>query len=199
MSNEFIQSLLTLEMLASVFAVVYLLLAIKQNIWCWAAGLVSTAIFLFVFYDAKLYMETGLQVFYIAMSIYGWWQWKYGGVNKTALKVQTWSLQKHLATVTVIIALAALSGYLLNIYTDAAMPLIDSLTTWGSVVTTYMVARKVFENWYYWFVIDSISIYLYLSRDLYIVAALFVIYLILVIFGYRAWKKSLIEQSANNV
>ena len=196
--TEFLQSLLTLEMLASAFAVVYLVLAIQQNIWCWLAGLISTAIFLFVFYEAKLYMEVALQVFYIGMSFYGWWQWKHGGINKSELKVQTWAIKKHVIAITLIVALALVSGYLLNTYTDAAKPFIDSLTTWGSVVTTYMVARKVFENWHYWFVIDSVSIYLYLSRDLKIVAALFVIYLILVIFGYREWKKSLTSQFQNN-
>jgi len=199
MISELLKTLLTLEMLGSAFAILYLVLAIKQNIWCWAAGLISTGIFLFVFYEAKLYMETALQVFYIAMSCYGWWQWKHGGINNTELKIQTWSLQQHLLTISLILVLATVSGYLLNTYTDAAKPFIDSLTTWGAVVTTYMVARKVFENWHYWFVIDSISIYLYITRDLKVVATLFVIYLILVIFGYREWKRSLAQQSISAI
>ena len=187
---KLLEILLTWEMLAAAFAVVYLVLAIKENIWCWAAGLISTFIFLFVYFDAKLYMESGLQVFYIVMSIYGWWKWSHGE-DDSGLKIQTWSLRKHVIAISVIFLMASVSGYLLNTYTDAALPFIDSLTTWGAMLTTYMVANKIFENWHYWFVIDGVSIFIYLSRDLNVTAILFVIYLVLVVFGYREWKKSM--------
>lgn len=187
---ELQELLFTWEMLAAAFAVAYLVLAIKENIWCWAAGLISTCIFLFVYFDAKLYMESGLQVFYIVMSIYGWWKWSHGE-NDSGLKIHTWSFQKHIIAISVIVLMATASGYLLNTYTDAALPFIDSLTTWGAMVTTYMVANKIFENWHYWFVIDGVSIFIYLSRDLNVTAVLFVIYLVLVVFGYREWKKSM--------
>jgi nicotinamide mononucleotide transporter len=83
------------------------------------------------------------------------------------------------------------SGYLLTGYTDAALPYLDSFTTWGAIITTWMVARKVLQNWHYWFVIDSVSVYLYMSRGLVLTALLFCVYLLLIILGYRAWRQSM--------
>ncbi|MFK7885964.1 MAG: nicotinamide riboside transporter PnuC [Gammaproteobacteria bacterium] len=186
---------LSLETLAVVAAIAYLVLAIRQNIWCWAAALVSTSVYLYVFYAARLYMETGLQVFYIAMAFYGWYQWRQGD-HGDGIAVSSWGVQQHVLALAVILSLTALSTLVLGKYTDAAMPLLDSLTTWGSVVATYMVARKVFENWHYWFVIDSLSIYLYMSRDLKQTALLFVLYLVLIVFGVRAWRKDLHQSPA---
>ena len=82
------------------------------------------------------------------------------------------------------------SGYLLGAGTDARLPFLDSFTTWSSVLTTYMVARKILENWLYWLVIDAASIYLYLDRELYFTALLFAIYIIIIFFGWFSWLKS---------
>ncbi len=171
-----------LETIAVAAAIVYLVLAIRQNIWCWAAALLSTALYLHIFYVARLYMESGLQVFYIGMAIYGWHQWSRGDQGKS-LQVSTWTLAQHGRAITLVLALTLVSTLGLARFTDAALPLLDSLTTWGSVVATYMVARKVIENWHYWFVIDSLSIYLYLSRDLQQTALLFAVYLVLIVLG----------------
>lgn len=192
----------SLETVAVVAAVVYLVLAIRQNIWCWAAALLSTAIYLYVFYNARLYMESGLQVFYIGMAIYGWYQWRHGHSADQQdseigeLPITSWSSKQHAIAIAVILALTLMSTVVLARFTDAAMPLLDSLTTWGSVVATFMVARKIFENWHYWFVIDSLSIYLYLSRDLHQTALLFGLYLILIVIGLRTWRKDMDAASA---
>lgn len=180
----------SLETVAVIFALVYLVLVIRQNIWCWAAALISTSIYVYVFLSAKLYMESALQVFYIAMAVYGWWQWR-GGATGQDLKIVRWRWQQHTVAIAAILALSLLSGALLNRYTSAALPFIDSLTTWGGIVATYMVARKVFENWHYWFVIDSVSIYLYLNRGLQQTALLFLLYLAMIVVGYLAWRKEL--------
>ena len=184
---------MSIETVAVVFAVVYLLLAIRQNIWCWAAALVSTALFLVVFFEARLYMEAALQVFYLGMAVYGWRQWCRGD-DGAPRQVTSWSPRQHALAAGAIVTLAALSTLLLTRYTDAALPFVDSLTTWGGVVATFMVARKVFENWHYWFVIDSLSIYLYLQRGLTQTALLFALYLVLIVFGYLAWRKDLPAQ-----
>jgi nicotinamide mononucleotide transporter len=182
--------LLSLETLAVVAAVVYLVLAIRQNIWCWAAALVSTALYLHIFYVARLYMESALQVFYIAMALYGWYQWSRGDAGHER-HITTWSVSRHARAIALVLGLTVFSTWSLARFTDAAMPLLDSLTTWGSVVATYMVARKVLENWHYWFVIDSLSIYLYLSRGLHQTAILFAVYLVLIVIGLHAWRKDL--------
>jgi nicotinamide mononucleotide transporter len=181
------------ELPAVALAVAYLVLAIRQNIWCWAAAAVSTLLFLYVMYRAGLYMQSALQLFYLAMAAYGWQQWRRGGPDGSALAVSTWPLRNHLVAIGGVLLLTAISGGLLTRFAASALPFLDALTTWGAVVTTFMVARKVLENWIYWFVIDMVSIGLYLARELYFTAALFAIYLVMVVIGYRSWRASMRE------
>ena len=177
-----------LEFLAVVFAVLYLVLAVKQNIKCWVAWIISSCLYLVVMYEANLYMEASLQVFYIIMGFYGWSQWS-KSQTKEELIVKTWNLYNHSVAIFLIFLLSFGSGLFLKQYTSAALPFLDALTSWGAIVTTYMVAKKLLENWIYWFVIDSISVYLFLSRELYLTAFLFLIYLFIIVFGYRSWNE----------
>ena len=195
------------EIAAVLLAIAYLVLAIRQNSWCWAAAIASTAIYVVLLYRASLYMESALQFFYIAMAVYGWWCWTRGGdaergapgtaaaAGNAPPAISTWPGRRHLLVIASIVALSLVSGGLLRTYTDAALPYLDSFTTWGAVVTTYLVARKILENWFYWFVIDGVSVYLYLSRELYLTAGLFVLYLALVVVGYRAWRRAWLAMS----
>jgi len=184
------------EVLAVLMAVVYLLLAIRQNIWCWAAAAVSTLLYLFIMFEAKLYMESALQVFYLLMAAYGWYEWRHGGADGDELQVTCWPLRFHLIAGLLVLFLVFISGGLLSRYSQAALPFVDSLTTWGAVVATFMVARKVLENWIYWFVIDAVSIGLYFSRELYFTSALFLAYLFMIVVGYRSWRASMMEGRA---
>jgi nicotinamide mononucleotide transporter len=179
------------EALAVILAITYLVLAIRQNIWCWAAAAVSTLIYLFIMFDARLYMESVLQLFYLAMAAYGWYQWRRHGLNNEQLQVRTWPLSYHLFAIATVLLLVFVSGHLLTQYSDAALPHLDSFTTWGAVIATFMVARKILENWVYWFVIDAVSVGLYLNRGLLLTALLFVFYLVLIIVGYRSWRASM--------
>ena len=169
-------------------AIAYLVLAIRQNILCWAAALASSLIFMAVFYSALLYMESALQIFYAAMAVYGWYQWRYAGDEGVGVRIHTWKPIRHTWVIAAIIAVALLLGWIMS-KTDAAFPYADAFTTVAAVVTTFMVARKVLENWIYWFVIDSISVYLYVARELYLTALLFVFYLVLIVIGYRRWRR----------
>jgi nicotinamide mononucleotide transporter len=183
-----------LELTAVVFAVAYLVFAVRENILCWSAAVISTLIFLYIFWDVKLYMESGLQVYYLAMAVFGWYQWRLANDGSTSLQVSMWSMRQHLIALSLIALLTFISGYLLNSGTDAQLPYLDSLTTWGSVVTTFMVVRKVLENWIYWLVIDSISIYLYMDRELYFTSLLFAVYIVIIFFGWFSWSKSYQQQ-----
>jgi nicotinamide mononucleotide transporter len=178
-----------LEAASVVFGILYLLLAIRENIWCWAAGLVGVLLSLVLFWKARLYMESLLQIFYAVMSVYGWYEWRYGGKSKEGVPIQVWPWPTHLAALTAIALLTASLGVYLNLYTNEAMPFVDSFTTIGALVTTYMVAKKILENWVYWFVIDAVSAAMYGARGLYLYAALFVVYLVMVIIGFRAWTR----------
>ena len=181
--------LLTLaEGTAVILAVLYLLLAVRQHILCWLCWIISSCLYLYVMYEAGLYMESMLQIFYIIMGFYGWRQWNKSG-DQASFQVNRWSPLNHLIAIAVVLMLTFASGQVLELYTEAAMPFIDALTTWGAVVTTYMVAKKLLENWIYWFVIDSISIYLFVSRELYFTAFLFLVYLFIIVIGYRSWRE----------
>ena len=178
-----------IEIAAVVFAIAYLVLAIRQSLLCWPAALISVGLSVVLFYDARLYMETALQVFYIVMAIYGWYQWQRGGAQHTGVKITTWSPRRHMISIGAIVVLTFAFGAALTEYTNGAMPFLDSFTTIGAIVTTYMVAKKILENWIYWFVVDSASAYLYGARGLYLYALLYVFYLVLVVIGYRRWLK----------
>jgi nicotinamide mononucleotide transporter len=177
-----------LEAAGVAFAIAYLVLAIRQSQWCWGAALVSVLLSLVLFANAKLYMESALQIFYAAMAVYGWYQWRLGGPDQHGVAIETWSARRHAAVVGATLIVSAAFGFALGA-TDAALPYLDSFTTVAAMVTTYMVAKKVLENWIYWFVIDALSIYLYASRGLPLYAALFAFYLVLIVIGYRRWHK----------
>jgi nicotinamide mononucleotide transporter len=185
-----------LEVIAVVSAIAYLLLAIRQNIWCWLCAGVSTAIYVYLFYAAKLYMESALNLFYFGMAIYGWAVWYLGRSGDEELPVSVWKPGVHAVAVVVIVAVSLQSGYLLDTYSDAAYPYVDSMTTFGAIWATFLVARKVLENWWYWLVIDAASIAIYWSRDLQLTALLFVVYVVMIPFGMIAWRRSWREQAA---
>jgi nicotinamide mononucleotide transporter len=179
------------EILAVVLAVTYLVLAIRQNIWCWAAAAISTSLYLFIMYDSKLYMQSLLQLYYLGMAAYGWYHWRRPQTEGQELPVTTWPLRYHGFAIGAVLLLVFVSAFLLQRFSDAALPYLDAFTAWGAVVATFMVARKILENWLYWFVIDSVSIGLYLDRELYFTVALFAAYLVLVLVGYRSWRASM--------
>ena len=178
-----------LELVAVALAVLYLVLVIRENVWCWPAALGGTLLSLVVFVDAKLYMEAALQVFYAAMAVYGWQQWVRGGAGGEPIAIGVWPWRRHALAIGGILISTWVFGSVLAARTDAALPYLDSFTTIAALVTTYMVAKKVLENWIYWFVIDSVSVYLYVSRELFLFAALFVGYLVMIVIGYRVWVR----------
>ncbi|MDO6747598.1 nicotinamide riboside transporter PnuC [Gilvimarinus sp. 1_MG-2023] len=184
-----IQQMSAWEFIAVALAVAYLLLAVKQNSLCWYCAFASTAIYTVLFWDVQLLMESGLNVYYMVMAVYGWWQWRHGGKNDTSLPIRRWGLTQHLKAGAGILTITLVSGALLMQYTEAAWPYLDSFTTWASVITTFMVARKILENWLYWMVINSISIFLFIDRGLYLTALLLVSYLIISIFGLINWRR----------
>ena len=178
------------EIVAAILAIAYLILAMLQDIRCWVAWIISSLMYFFVMYSANLYMEALLQIFYIFIGLYGLYQWRFKADKKDTLKITTWSVKNHLIVIGALFFLTFLSGYVLMIYTAAASPFIDAFTTWGAIAASYLVAKKILENWFYWFVIDFVSVFLFISRELYPTALLFIVYLVLVVIGYSAWRKS---------
>jgi nicotinamide mononucleotide transporter len=187
-----------LEAAGVVFSVLYLVLAIRQNLWCWPAAFVSSVITIAVMFGARLYSEAGLNVFYAAMAVYGWYQWRYGGGRgaEAALPISLWPLKLHALAIGGSVAASVAIGWLMSRNTDAAFPYLDAFVLVSSIVTTYMVARKILENWLYWLVIDSLSLYLYVQRGLLLYAGLFALYLVLVVIGFARWQRDWRAQRA---
>ena len=181
-----------IELAAAGLAVAYLLLAIRQSILCWFAAFASSCLYAWVMAGARLYMEAALNAFYAAMALYGFLQWR-APQRRPAREVRRWPLRRHLVALALIVALAMPCGMLLRRYTAAASPFIDATVTWSSVFATWLVARKVYENWHWWLVIDSVSLCLYVSRRLYLTVLLFALYLVLIVVGLRAWRRDLAQ------
>jgi nicotinamide mononucleotide transporter len=177
-----------LEIISVGFGLAYVILAARENIFCWPAALVSTGTAIFLFWDASLVMESGLNIYYLLMALYGWWQWRNGGDNGHSLSISSWRFWHHVAAIGLVGALTLGSGLLLNTRTQAALPFLDSFTTWSAVIATIMMAWKILENWLYWVVIDIASIFLYIDRGLHLYALLFSIYVIIALFGYAQWR-----------
>jgi nicotinamide mononucleotide transporter len=179
------------EMVAVFLSVTYLLLAIKQNLWCWVAAFISTLIYTILFFDASLLMDSALNMFYLVMAIYGWYSWKYGnGINKNEeLEITTYGLNKNLKIIGGLIIVSLILGYIMANYTSADFAYLDTFTTVFAVFTTYTLTKKVLENWLYWIVIDSVSIYIYINKGFYLTAVLFAFYTILAFIAYKNWKK----------
>ena len=179
-----------IEFIAAVLAVAYLLLAIGQRLSCWLAAFISSVLYVWVLFDARLYMESLLNAFYAAMAVYGFWQWQHGKAGG-ALTVNRWPLARHALAASGIVGLSLVTAFFLRRYTPAALPFPDSMVAWSSVFATFLVARKVYENWHWWLLIDSVSVYLYYTRHLYATMLLFVLYLVLIVIGMREWRRSL--------
>ncbi|MGR9089875.1 MAG: nicotinamide riboside transporter PnuC [Gammaproteobacteria bacterium] len=194
--SEALGAMSVAEGIAVMLAVAYLLLAAREHIACWACALASTAIYTAVFWDVSLLMESALNVYYMAMAVYGWQQWRYGGEAHEGVPIRTLSLRQHGLILAAVACLTLGSGTYLAEQTTAAWPYVDSFTTWASVITTVLVAKKYLENWLYWFVIDSVSIPLYLDRGLYLTAGLFAVYLVIIVFGYLSWQRQLSPRTA---
>jgi nicotinamide mononucleotide transporter len=184
------------EAIGAGLGLAYLLLAVRRNLWCWLCAFTSTAIYLVLFAQAKLYMQSALQVFYLIMAIYGFLEWRRGRTADGDVQILAWPLRMHLAGLLVVMVATVTNGFLLARGTDAVAPYLDSFVTWSSVLTTWMVARRLIENWLYWILIDALAAYLYFTQGLLVTALLFVLYVGIVVHGYVQWRKQHIRQLA---
>ena len=182
------QSASPYELIAVALGLAYIVLAIRQHRACWIAGGASTAIYIFVFLEAGLLLQSALQVAYVALSVYGWMTWRAG--SDLPARPQAWPLSKHLLAVLAVLLATAVSTPVLAHYTDSPAPFADSLGTWASIAATWLLARRILANWFWWIVIDSGLATLFASQNLAFTAALYLTYAVLAIAGWRAWRGS---------
>jgi nicotinamide mononucleotide transporter len=178
------------EALAAVLGVGYLVLVIGQHRSCWLVGLASTALYLYVFFRARLYMQAALQAYYVGVSVYGWRAWRATAGGAT-LPVSRASWQLQLAGLGAVCLASAASSSWLARETASRAPLLDSLTTWASVFATWLVARKKIDNWAWWLATDALIAVLCWREQLYASMILYVLYLALIFVGWRSWYADL--------
>jgi nicotinamide mononucleotide transporter len=178
----------SLEILAMVAGVAYAVLAARRNRLCWSAGALSSACAAVVAGVKALPMQSALQVFFVGMSLYGWMSWTRSSA-KGELPVGLWPFSWHIGAALVIIALTFLSARLLATETNAAWPLLDSLTTWFSLFATWLAARARLENWLYWIAIDGVLVYLFYVQQLPFLALLNVLFIVIAAAGFVAWRR----------
>lgn len=185
-----------IEVVAVILGIAYVVLAARQIIWCWPCGIASTALFFWVFLGEGLYQQAVLQVFYVGMGVYGWQQWRRGGEAGSPRRISNWRVPQHIAAIAAVLALTAITGWLESRFTIAASPYLDAFTTWGSVAATWMMARKVLENWLYWFVVDILIVVLTLRTGLPATSVLYLVYVGMAIVGFIGWRRSQLRQGA---
>ena len=191
---EGIKATSLIEWIAVIAGITYVILAIKEYIICWLFAFIASALYVYLCYVGELYIESMLQLFYVAMAVVGWLNWKKTLLDKTPIK--KWRINQHVLNIAISGAVAALLGFLFDTYTAQANPYVDAFTTCYSLSATFMVTKKVLGNWIYWIVIDLVSIYLYAQRDYHLTAVQYGLFTILALFGFIAWLKEYKAQNA---
>lgn len=176
------------EAFAVAMGLTYVLLILRRNRWGWVAGALSSCVYVVIAARARLPMQSVLQAYYVVMSVYGWISWTRNAQEQGG-RIFRWPLRRHLVAIMLILTASMLSARLLASETRAAWPLLDSLTTWTSLVATWLVARSVLENWFYWICADLIMVFLFASQGYVPTAGLFSSYIVMAVLGFRAWRQ----------
>jgi len=182
------------EVTAAILGIIYIFLSIRQNILTWPVGLLTSALYIYVFFVSKFYADMALQGYYVVVSFYGWYLWLRGNEKEDA-NLEVSSTPRHF---WIWLALASLGSFLLiefvlQHYTDSPIPVGDAITTALSLVATWMLARKYLEHWLIWIFVDALSTALYAFKGLWPTVILFSVYTVMAVAGYFQWRKELKE------
>jgi nicotinamide mononucleotide transporter len=184
------------EAVAVLFGIVSVWLSVKENIWSWPTAIVNVSLYFVIFQHQRLYADMGLQVFYAAISAYGWYHWLFGGAQHTRLRVSRTPRTLWLLLPVLWVAASLGLGTLLDRTTDAALPYLDSALTSGSLIAQWMMTRKYLGNWTVWILLDVAYVGVFINRGLYLTAFLYAVFLVLAARGRLEWRRSLDLQGA---
>ncbi len=192
------------EVLGVLFALIYLWFSIRQKIWLWPFGILTSFFYILVFYHSRLYADMGLQVYYLVVSIYGWYHWLFGGKGgeRDTLPVTRISGNQLLPLAGITFGIYWILVFLLTWLPRrlgipaSQMIYWDAFTTAGSIVATWLLARKKLEQWLIWIVVDLVSMGMYIYKGLYLTVFLFFVYTTMAVAGYFAWKKELFAEKS---
>jgi len=180
-----------IEVLGAVSGLVYLYFSIRQIIWLWPLGILTSVLYIYVFYTTRFYADMSLQVYYFFISFYGWYNWLYGKKGDSKISVQYAGRRLLLILLVLTSILTLIIAFILKRFTDSPLPWWDAFTTAASIPATWMLAGKIIENWLFWIVIDAVSAGLYLYKGMYPTVFLFIVYTTLAFAGYLNWRKDL--------
>lgn len=164
---------------------------VKENIWCWVTGSLSNTFFIIAFFQARLYSDVGLQIIYVLLNGYGWYEWKYGGAGTTELPISKMSFRQGLILAGISCIGIVAMGMALERWTDTDVAYWDATTTVLSLIAQYMLAKKLIENWWVWIVVNVLYIGIYFYKALYLTSAQQIVFIVLSLAGYLAWRKTL--------
>jgi len=183
----------SLEIIAAIFGAIAVYLAARERIWSWPTAIVNVSLYTIVFFQSRLYADMGLQVVYLALSIFGWYNWLHGGERRSVLRVSRASA-RLLVALTALIGVGSYAlGTTLATRTNAALPYLDSALTVTSLVAQWLMTRKVLENWILWIAVDIVYVPMFLSRGLTATAILYAVFLVLAVLGFIEWRRSYLQ------
>lgn len=197
--NEIIAGLddTSIEEYIAVFSgIIYVVLAAKKIRWCWWFAMLSTGLYIYLCYVESLYIESFLQMFYFGMAIYGWLYWSYG--SKKELPIARWSLRYHLINIFISGIVSLLLGWIMARYTEQSSPYLDAFTSVFSLAATFMVAKRILENWIYWIVIDVALFFLYTSKGYELTGLHYGLFAIFAIVALNSWWHYYKRQTNND-
>lgn len=183
------------EIFAALLGMAYIIFAARESQWCWPLAFISTLIYTILFWEGQLPMQALLNFYYIGMAVYGYMLWRKHGIAKESLAITSWSWNKQLIFIAIGTVLSFIAAYYLEASETSQRPYLDASVTIFSVMNTYLMAKKVLQNWLYWVVIDAAAVVLYAQSGFYATVVLFSVYTILAIIGFLNWQKLYRQQS----
>ncbi len=178
-----------LDIITTVLGLAYILLEYKASIWMWAVGFAMQALGIVLYYQKGLYADCGMEFYYLAMTIYGYWKWIQGNASKEALPIRHFPKRLVLPWLLLIGVVWGIIYWLLVTFTNSNVPLADSFTTALSIVGIWALAHKYLEQWFIWIAVDVVTCALYFYKDIPFKASLYALYVVIAVFGYIKWRR----------
>jgi nicotinamide mononucleotide transporter len=186
-----------IEVFGAITGIIYVFLEIKQNIWLWPVGIITSAVYIIVFFTSKFYADMSLQIYYLLISCAGWYWWMNGtkrraqGPGTERLSVTRIKPKTGIILVFILVLIYFLLWFILSRLTDSPVPEWDAFITSLSIIATWMLARKIYEHWFLWIAVNSVSSVIFITRGLYPTVVLYMVYLVMSFVGLKSWKRSL--------
>ncbi|MFR0693144.1 nicotinamide riboside transporter PnuC [Enterobacterales bacterium AE_CKDN230030158-1A_HGKHYDSX7] len=183
-----------LEIIAVIVNVLGVWLTARRIRWCWPVNVVAVLLYAWIFFSVKLYSDMLLQLVFVVLQFYGWWQWSKGGSDHGKVRVERLPFSTAVTSCLAGAAGAFALGWAMHTHTDAALPWMDAALTAFSLVASFWAARKYVASWWLWIILDVLYTGVFLYKALYLTAGLYAGFVVLAIYGLLAWQRELHEQ-----